>query len=69
MTTDPREFIIEQRLAEIKRIIAVSGWKGGVGKSSVSCLLALNLAKLGFKTGLFDLDFTGAWRCLPRWWS
>jgi ATP-binding protein involved in chromosome partitioning len=38
--------------------VAVSGGKGGVGKSLVSTTLALILAGKGFKVGLFDLDFT-----------
>lgn len=55
---DPRLSVINQRLARISRIIAVSSGKGGVGKSMVSTTLALNLAKKGCKVGLFDLDFT-----------
>jgi ATP-binding protein involved in chromosome partitioning len=57
---DPRPSVIEERLKKIKRIIAVTGWKGGIGKSVTACTLALLLAKKGYKTGLFDLDFAGA---------
>lgn len=60
MNLDPRPAVINKRLAGVKRIIAVSGFKGGVGKSSVACILALALAEKGHKTGLLDLDFTGA---------
>ncbi|MCW3995086.1 MAG: Mrp/NBP35 family ATP-binding protein [Candidatus Bathyarchaeota archaeon] len=56
---DPRYSIINQRLEKIRRIIAVSSGKGGVGKSMVSTALALSLANEGFRVGLFDLDFTG----------
>ncbi|MDD5625602.1 MAG: P-loop NTPase [Patescibacteria group bacterium] len=56
---DPRPNIINQRLKNIKTIIAVSGGKGGIGKSSIASVLALNLAKNGLKTGLLDLDFCG----------
>jgi ATP-binding protein involved in chromosome partitioning len=56
--TDPRTSIINERLRGIKRIIAVSSGKGGVGKSIVATTLALKLAKKGHKVGLFDLDFT-----------
>lgn len=57
---DPRPSVIEQRLKNVKRIIAVTGWKGGIGKSVTACTLALQLAKKGYRTGLFDLDFAGA---------
>jgi ATP-binding protein involved in chromosome partitioning len=55
---DPRTSVIEERLARITRIIAVSSGKGGVGKSMVATTLALTLAHSGCKVGLFDLDFT-----------
>ena len=55
---DPRTSVINKRLAKIKRIIAVSSGKGGVGKSLVATTLALTLAHEGCKVGLFDLDFT-----------
>ncbi|MGC8999174.1 MAG: P-loop NTPase [Candidatus Bathyarchaeia archaeon] len=55
---DPRETIIGKRLEKVKSIIAVSGGKGGVGKSLVASTLALTLARKNFKVGLFDLDFT-----------
>jgi len=56
---DPRLEVIDKRLKSIKRIIAVAGGKGGIGKSSVSSTLALILSKMGHKVGLFDLDFSG----------
>jgi ATP-binding protein involved in chromosome partitioning len=56
---DPRTSVINQRLAKIGTIIAVSSGKGGVGKSVVATTLALSLAKEGCRVGLFDLDFTG----------
>ena len=55
---DPRTSVIEKRLHEIKRIIAVSSGKGGVGKSLVATTLALILSQKGFRVGLLDLDFT-----------
>lgn len=55
---DPRESVINERLKNIRRIIAVSSGKGGVGKSLVASTLALALAEKGCSVGLFDLDFT-----------
>jgi len=56
---DPRFNVIDSRFSRVKRIIAVSGGKGGVGKSSVSSMLALVLSNMGKKVGLLDLDFSG----------
>ncbi|MEA3475223.1 MAG: P-loop NTPase [Candidatus Cloacimonadota bacterium] len=56
---DPRIEVIDKRLKDVKRIIAVAGGKGGIGKSSVASTLALILSKMGHKVGLFDLDFSG----------
>jgi ATP-binding protein involved in chromosome partitioning len=46
-------------LPGVKHIIAVASGKGGVGKSTVACNLAVGLAKLGLKTGLLDADVFG----------
>jgi ATP-binding protein involved in chromosome partitioning len=56
---DPRPLIIDKRLEAVKRIVAVSGGKGGIGKSSVAAVLALILAREGRRVGLLDLDFAG----------
>jgi ATP-binding protein involved in chromosome partitioning len=55
---DPRIIIVNERLKNVKRIIAVTSGKGGVGKSIIASTLALKLSKKGHKVGLFDLDFT-----------
>ncbi len=43
----------------VKHVIAVASGKGGVGKSTVSANLAVSLSKLGYRTGLLDLDIYG----------
>ena len=58
MELDPRLSVIDTRLAGIKRLIAVSGGKGGIGKSVTSSLLALTLSRLGYRVGLLDLDLS-----------
>jgi ATP-binding protein involved in chromosome partitioning len=56
---DPRIAVIDKRLEHIRKIIAVSGGKGGIGKSSVASMLALVLARAAKRVGLLDLDFCG----------
>ena len=60
MTIDPRTSVIKKRFSNIKRVIAVTGWKGGIGKSVTASVLSLILSKKGKTCGLLDLDFTGA---------
>lgn len=55
---DPRGFVVEERLANVTRVVGVTGSKGGIGKSVVASTLALALADAGKQVGLFDLDFT-----------
>jgi len=55
---DPRISVIDDRMRKVGRVIAVSSGKGGVGKSLLASTLALILAGKGYRTGLFDLDFT-----------
>jgi len=55
---DPRLAVIERRLAHIARVVPVMSSKGGVGKTLMSCMLALALSERGAKVGLLDLDVT-----------
>jgi len=44
---------------KINKVIAVLSGKGGVGKSSVTAMLACELARSGKKVGILDADITG----------
>lgn len=46
-------------LNNIKKVIGVMSGKGGVGKSSISVMLAKQLNQFGFKVGILDADITG----------
>ena len=45
--------------SSIKKIIGVISGKGGVGKSSITAMLAVCMARKGFHTAILDADITG----------
>ena len=45
--------------SRIKKIIGVVSGKGGVGKSSVTMMLAVAMSRRGHKVGILDADATG----------
>lgn len=49
----------QSQLEGVKNIIAVGAGKGGVGKSTLSVMLAVGLVRRGFKVGLMDADVYG----------
>ncbi len=50
---------VAERLAPVRRVVAVMSGKGGVGKSYVTAGLARALARSGRATGVLDADFNG----------
>mgnify|MGYP002517242121 FL=1 len=45
--------------AKVKKVIAVVSGKGGVGKSTVTAMLAVAMARQGKRTAVLDADITG----------
>ena len=54
---DFRETLNE--LSHVKKVIGIVSGKGGVGKSSVSAMLAVTMQRLGYQVGVLDADVTG----------
>jgi ATP-binding protein involved in chromosome partitioning len=55
---------VAERLAGVRRVIAVMSGKGGVGKSYVTAHLARGLARAGRAVGVLDADLNGP--TIPR---
>lgn len=49
---------------KVEHVLAIMSGKGGVGKSSVTAMLAVSLNRLGLKVGILDADITGP--SIPR---
>lgn len=52
-----REMVSSSTEMSNARVIAVTSGKGGVGKTSISVNLAIEIAKMGKKVVIFDADF------------
>jgi ATP-binding protein involved in chromosome partitioning len=57
--TQPAQPRTGPALPGVRHIVAVASGKGGVGKSTTACNLALGLSAQGLKVGLLDADIYG----------
>ncbi|MDO4845226.1 MAG: Mrp/NBP35 family ATP-binding protein [Oscillospiraceae bacterium] len=56
----PESLLAEpNQLSDVKNIIAVMSGKGGVGKSTVTAMLAVMMQRMGYKCAILDADVTG----------
>ncbi len=53
-----------KELNEVKHMVAIMSGKGGVGKSLVTSLIGVSLARRGYEVGILDADITGP--SIPR---
>jgi hydrogenase maturation protease len=53
-----------KELNEVKHVVAIMSGKGGVGKSLVTGLIGISLARGGYEVGILDADITGP--SIPR---
>jgi Mrp family chromosome partitioning ATPase len=59
-TTPHNEFAAKMNdKSKVKKVIGVVSGKGGVGKSLVTSMLAINMVNKGYKTAIMDADITG----------
>src|SRR5450756_1834217 len=64
MTTAENEQNMTSQVNHVRHVLAVASGKGGVGKSLVSAMAAVELAHRGLKVGIMDADITGP--SIPR---
>ncbi len=55
--TKLRQLVQEEQSMSAARVLAVTSGKGGVGKTSISVNLAIEIAKLGQRVVILDADF------------
>lgn len=58
---------IINKYGKIKNIVGIISGKGGVGKSTVTGMLAIQLAEKGYNIGVLDADITGP--SMPRFFG
>lgn len=50
---------MEQGIGGVKSVLCVISGKGGVGKSTLACQLAVGLAQKHLRVGILDIDLCG----------
>lgn len=63
----PEDKIGNGVINNIKKIVGVMSGKGGVGKSSVTAMMAVELKRQGYRVGILDADLTGP--SIPRFFG
>lgn len=58
-TNNAPEKLAVNEFSSVKNVIAIMSGKGGVGKSSVTSLMACEFKRKGFEVGVLDADITG----------
>jgi Mrp family chromosome partitioning ATPase len=57
---NPQSFLVPQNeMSNVKKVIGVVSGKGGVGKSSVTSMLAVSMQRRDFQSAILDADITG----------
>ena len=57
---DPKSLLVAPHaLSHIKKVVGIVSGKGGVGKSSVTSMLAVAMKRKGYGVGILDADITG----------
>ena len=57
---EPKSLLVApHKLSHIKKVIGIVSGKGGVGKSSVTSMLAVAMKRKGYGVGILDADITG----------
>jgi Mrp family chromosome partitioning ATPase len=64
MAPAEREEDMTSQINHVRHVLAVASGKGGVGKSLVAAMAAVELARSGLKVGIMDADITGP--SIPR---
>ena len=60
LSQEERTLDTRKVLPGVQHVIAIASGKGGVGKSTVTANLAVELARRGYRVGLIDADIHGA---------